>query len=127
MKTCKSIVLALSILGAAFAIAEETNVDAIDLNPAFDGMDSDVDGFVSKAEWFAAGMAPMSYDGLFKRILDADQSGTIDREEFTAAQPRFKVDMDGDGKASSHEFVAANNAAGERMKAEGGMPPPMPN
>jgi len=109
---------------------QENDLTVLDINPAFEEMDTNNDGQVSKDEWFTAGMSQMSYDGLFQMMLDKDKSGALSREEMTSAQPMFEVDTNGDGKASMKEFVDANNAAGERRQNEmgdgAGSPPGMP-
>lgn len=89
----------------------------LDMSPAFNSMDKDNDGKVTKEEFLATGMTQSMYDNLFVNMLDGNKDGVVTEDELGA--PRFDVDTNKDGKCSLEEFVTANKAA-EAQRAAGG-------
>jgi hypothetical protein len=89
----------------------------IDMSPAFNSMDKDKDGKVTKEEFLATGMTQSMYDNLFVNMLDKNKDSVITKDELGA--PLFDVDTDKDGKCSLEEYVKANKNA-EAQRAAGG-------
>lgn len=85
----------------------------LDMSPAFNSMDKDKDGKITKEEFLATGMTQSMYDNLFATMLDGNKDGVLTENELGA--PRFDVDTDKDGKCSLEEYVTANkNAEAQR-------------
>ena len=89
----------------------------LDMSPAFNSMDKDKDGKVTKEEFLATGMTQSMYDNLFVNMLDKNKDGVLTSDELGA--PLFDVDTNKDGKCSLEEFVTANKDA-EAQRAAGG-------
>jgi hypothetical protein len=84
-----------------------------DMSVAFNEIDTNKDGVIDKTEWFAAGLSQISYDGLFKNMLDSNKDGKITLAEFTASTPMFEIDLNKDGKVrpAGHIRYAVSSAA----------------
>jgi Ca2+-binding EF-hand superfamily protein len=89
----------------------------LNFKPAFNAMDTNHDGCISKAEWLAAGMSQFSYDHLYVK-LNSKNDGCMTYEQF-AQKPLFEIDYNKDGQISLEEYRKANNEAGEKVQKSG--------
>jgi hypothetical protein len=93
----------------------------LDFHQAFNAMDTNHDGKITKEEWLAAGMSQFSYDHLFQ-MLDSKKQGYLTYADF-AQEPMFEIDFNKDGKITLDEYRKANNEAGEKIQKGGGGSP----
>jgi hypothetical protein len=97
---------------------DKSSETKLNFRPAFDAMDTNHDGYISKAEWTAAGMSQFSLEHLYP-MLNSTKDGKMTYEQF-AQKPMFEIDFNKDGQITLEEYRKANNAAGEKVQKGGG-------
>ena len=99
--------------GGAAPGGQSASKTTLDFHPAFDGIDANHDGKITKEEWLGSGLSQVSYDHLFK-MLDSKNQGYLTYEDL-AKMPMFEIDYNKDGKVSLAEYLKAQNSAGEAV------------
>lgn len=114
-----TIIAAAAVLAAGYAQAQTADATKAGIDAAFEKMDTNKDGSVSREEFTAFSLEYMkaqtaAFDKAFAE-LDADKNGKISKEESaanTALEANFEqVDDNDDGFISKEELSAAMKAA----------------